>query len=357
MRKRNLHIGASDCFQHFGYKDFESKRLESLYPAVCPITACSTKLVNIPYRRRELPFCPTHGIRLHSNTFVYWNGVENHNKARLRNFRIRQDLAREVALGSVEKAESHRLGYEMSEDALSWNVFVGLAEAGQLRHAVQFLTGREIDAEPCLYLWGTLIDVKGCKSGEHFQPLDAVRDRLESDIKRFKTEPDIMLVLPGQLIICIEAKFSSGNPRSHEGKVEGGQKPTDRESLLQRYFDRATAETKRNIDRDGMGEIFHSQLFRNIIFASEMANGSDWHVVNLVSKTQWAHGRDTQKYSFVNPEAYVREYLRLDCQQCFSFRYWEKLYSALVKDNPNLGQLNTYFCTKSAHYQKAFDLD
>jgi len=43
-------------------------------------------------------------------------------------FIVRCDLAREVALGSAQKAESHRLRYEMSEDALSWNVFVSLAE-------------------------------------------------------------------------------------------------------------------------------------------------------------------------------------------------------------------------------------
>lgn len=350
-----MSIDSSDCFQHFGYKDFAFDRVRSKYPDGCPIAACSSTLVNIPDSRGERPFCPTHGIRLHSNTFVYWNGNEHQNEARLRNFRIRPDLARKIALESVEKAESHRLGYEMSEDALSWNVFVGLAEAGKLRHTVRFLTGRDVDAEPSLYLWGELVDVHGRKR-ERFQALDDVRARLERGIKRFKTEPDVMLVLDGRLVICVEAKFSSGNPLAYEGEVGGGQKPTDRAGLLRRYLDQATADTKRIIDRNGIGTAFHSQLFRNVVFASEMANGCEWHVVNLVSKTQWNGARDSKQYSFKNPEPHVRSYLHQDCRQRFSFRTWEELHGALIKDDAGLGHLNTYICSKSAHYRRAFDL-
>ena len=355
------HIETSDCFQHFGYEDFDPNRIESPYPTVCPIAGCSTKLVNIPHRRGTRPFCPTHGIRLHSNTFVYWNGIDHQDEARLRNFRVRADLAGEIALGSVEKAESHRLGYEMSEDALSWNVFVSLAEARKLRHVVRFLTGRSIDAEPDLYLWGNrLINVRGSKLMP-FQPLKAVRARLEKGIERFKTEPDVMLVLNRQLLVSIEAKFGSGNPIAHEGPEEQGQKqkPVDRKGLLKRYYEQATAETKKIIDPDAIGEVFHSQLFRNVVFASEMANGSDWHVVNLVSETQWQKQKkrkDSKQSSSVNPEPYIRSYLHENHRQCFSYRTWEELHSALVKDDPDLGPLHTYLRSKSAHYRRAFDL-
>ena len=345
----------SKCFQHFGYENFDLDRVRLRYPHGCPIAACSTPLINIPDSRGERLFCPTHGIRLHSKTFVYWNGVEQKDKARLRNFVIRQDLARDIALRSVEKAESHRLGYEMSEDALSWNVFVGLAEAGKLRHAVRFLTGSNVDAEPSLYLWG--IDVL---TGECFPPLHAVRDKLEKGIKRFRTEPDVMLVVDGRLVICVEAKFGSGNPLAYDGKVEDDQKPTDRVGLLRRYLDQATADTRRIINREGIGKEFHSQLFRNVIFASEMApqmaNGCDWHVVNLVSETQWNKHCDSNQYSFKDPEPYVRSYLHQDCRQRFSFRTWEELYGALIKGDTALGQLNAYICSKSAHYARAFDL-
>lgn len=348
-------MDSSACFQHFGHEDFDAGRVQSQYPAICPIAACSAKPIGIQDGRGERPFCPVHGIRLHSNTFVYWNGTHRKSEARLRNFRIRPDLARAIALGSVEKAESHRLGYEMSEDALSWNVFVGLAEAGKLRQAAQFLTAREVRTDPDLYLWGELVDVKGVKRAR-FGALDVVRARLEHDVRKFKTEPDVMLVVEGQLVVCIEAKFSSGNPLAYEGVVEAGQKPTDREGLLHRYFDRSRAETQRSIDRDGMVGVLHSQLFRNVVFASDMANGCEWHVVNLVSTTQWKYGKDSGRYSFTNPESEVQSYLRQDRKQCFTFRAWEDLYKTVIHDVPDLAQLDAYVRSKSARYRPAFEL-
>src|SRR5439155_27287152 len=113
----------------------------------------------------EKPYCPSHGIRLHAGTFVYWNGAKPAQDARLRNFRVQRDLAMEIALESSSKAEKHRLGYEMSEDALSWNVFVALAEAKKLREAASFLTGRNVGAETDLYLWGERVDPMNGQEG------------------------------------------------------------------------------------------------------------------------------------------------------------------------------------------------
>jgi hypothetical protein len=342
----------SDCLQHFGYKDFDLTRLKQPVPDACPITGCSQQLVEIPYRGKKKPFCPKHGIRLHSRTFVYWNGEVCRDQARLRNFQIRPDLARNVALGSVGKAESHRLGYEMSEDALSWNVFVGLAEAGMLRQAIKVLCDRDVTVEPNLYLWGELVDVRGGRR-QRFLPLDAVRNRLEPDINGFKTEPDIMLVVEGQIIVCIEAKFGSGNTVAFDGTVKKGEKPVGRQALLARYLPEVFG--KQFINRDAIGEQFHSQLFRNIVFASAMADGKDWHVVNLVSRTQ--AGKTSKRSDFGDPCEYVRSYLDDDHKQCFTFRTWEALHGALFKDLSRLTQLDSYFRSKSAHYRQAFTLE
>jgi hypothetical protein len=344
------------CPPYFSCDDFDLTRVKARNPTMCPINSCSTKLISVPHRRGQLPFCLTHGIRLHSNTFVYYNVAQNLGDARLRNLIVRFDLARKVALGSAEKAESHRLGYEMSEDALSWNVFVSLAEAGKLRSAAKFLIDRDIGEEPDLYLWGERVDVKGGASGCYQKFVDSRRN-LENDIPRFKTEPDIMLVLHGRIVICIEAKFGSGNPLAHLGTGKAGEKPTDRDGLLGRYLDRASERTKRDIDRDGIREIFHSQLFRNVVFASEMANGGDWHVVNLMSDTQRKLGRTTDKYSFDDPRPHVRSYLRSNCRERFHFRTWEELYGKVVRNTQGLSQLDAYIRTKSAHYKRAFDLE
>lgn len=345
----------SHCFKYFGHEDFDLTRVQTAYPDICPVKGCETPTTWVTDNRGERRYCATHGIRLHSNTFVYWNGEGRKNDARLRNFPIRPDIAREVALNSVEKAESHRLGYEMSEDALTWNVFVGLAEAKRLRDAVLFLTGDHIEEEPQLYLWGELVDLVGKKRGR-FHPLDAVRAKLEPDIKRFKTEPDAMLVLADRLLVCIEAKFGSGNPLAYTRIVEAGEKPIDRDGLLRRYLDNAGSVTKRIINRDSIGSRFHTQLFRNIVFASEMAQWGNWRVANLVSQTQWESGLESDRYSFMNPEADVRRYLTPDLHRFFTFRTWEALQREVISTSNDLSNLDAYLRSKSAHFQPAFCL-
>ena len=57
-------------------------------------------------------------------------------------------------VGHPFKYESHRLGSENSEDALSWNVFRSLQEGGQLARVAGMITGEFLSYEPFLYLWG-----------------------------------------------------------------------------------------------------------------------------------------------------------------------------------------------------------
>jgi hypothetical protein len=116
--------------------------------------------------------------------------------------------------------------------------------------------------------------------------------------------------------------------------------------------------TKRLIQREAIGENFHSQLFRNVVFASEMANGgADWHVVNLVSSTQIRpNPKGLKRYSFANPEAAVRCYLAPEHQERFTYRTWEALHSAVIKGSLDLRSVHQYMCSKSAHYRRAFEL-
>ncbi|MBX7133938.1 MAG: hypothetical protein K1X67_14795 [Fimbriimonadaceae bacterium] len=307
-----------------------------------------------------MPWCPDHGIRLHSGTFVYWNGRGRENEAQLRNFIVRPDLVRELALPKGMKAESHRLGYEMSEDALSWNVFVSLAAAGKLRHVAQYLTGRSLRTQPHLYLWGRRIDLE---HGQHarYEPLVRVRNILEPDIHTFVTEPDIMLVAEGEMVISVEAKFGSGNPLAHDLQTKKGEKPTSRAGLLARYLGEKTSDRTKHIVRpENMGTDLHSQLFRNIVFASEMAGAVPWHVVNLVSSSQCRTTAGKryadERYSFADPEPVVRGYLHPDWKQCFTYRTWEGLHAEMIREDADLGALDRYLRGKSAHYLPAFRL-
>jgi hypothetical protein len=347
----------SDCKASFGYADFDAARVAAEIRNVCPIGNCSATLIPVPFRKKSVPWCPTHDIRLHPKTFVYGNGLDHKTDAVLRNFIVRKDLLESIVLVPGAKAESYRLGSEMSEDALTWNIFVRLAETKGLRAAAEHLTGRTLSTEPDLYLWGQRIDVSSVMRGVYV-PLNNVRDRLEKTIRGFRTEPDIMFVVEGEMVICIEAKFGSGNTLAHGISEEDkdGQKPTSRVGLLTRYLGGNTSPlTRALIQQDQIGSVFHSQLFRNIVFAAEMAASVPWHVVNLVSSTQCS-AQKKGPHSFEDPTSTVQAYLRPAQHKCFTWRTWEKLYALLIQDKPELTELALYMRGKSAHYRPAFKL-
>jgi len=336
-----------------GWNDFDHTRLHT--KSQCPVRGCSATLLHVPYRNKKLPWCPAHAIRLHSDTFVYLNGSDSHNEdARLRNFIVRPDLVSRIAR---KKAEAHRLGSEMSEDALSWNVFVSFAKARKLREVTQFLTGRkDLRSTPNLYLWGVRIDDPD-RAHKTYEPLRRVRANLEPDIHTFVTEPDIMLVAEQELVVCIEAKFGSGNPLAYESAPKKGQKPTSRKGLIDRYLGERTSDRTRSIVcAEKIGPSSRSQLLRNVVFACEMAGRTPWHVVNLVRGTETRRRSENKRRSYADPTDEVQGYLNPDFKHCFTFRTWEQLHAAVISDDPNLAHLDRYLHDKSAHFEPAFEL-
>lgn len=342
---------ASTCTASYGWEDFDISKLAE--GCRCPVKDCSEQVT--PYPRKSAQVCSRHGLRLHKNTFAYFNGFSRDERiaASLRNFHFRQDYVREHVIFSGDKAETHRLGHEMSEDAVSWNVFVGLQEAGMLRAVTMFLTGRAVDRDPELYLWGARV---GGGAPSIYPALAAARDKLEKDIRKYRTEPDIMLVIPEKLVVCVEAKFGSANTLASSGATKNDEKPHDVPGLIARYLDAASPCAQSAIDRASIGPKLHSQLFRNVVFATEMAQGRDWHVVNLVSATQWKGRPNSATASFTDPCEDVRRYLASTFKECFSFRTWEALYRELVSKQGRASAVSTYLSSKSAHYRAAFEL-
>ncbi len=352
----------SDCERSFSHWDFDVTRLPD-----CPVKGCPAPLSTAPYRQRELPYCTTHGLRLHGvggtdTRFVYDNGPAQDDKirARLRNFLFEPEYVRTHVLDNPTKAETYRLGYESSEDALSWNVFVGLLQGGLLSKAMSWLAGRRIEGEPDLYLWGHHIDPEE-NTHQPYAPLVAARKALEPDIKRFPTEPDIMLVVPKEFVMCIEAKFTSGNSVADgDGRMDiKGGKPVDAEALIDRYYSRNSfwRDGAKYIRRNRIGRPLHGQLFRNIVFAAGMAEtfGGDWQVVNLVSSSQWRMcGKPKSAYE--DPTDAIRDYLTDENKENFTFRTWEALYQHIVVGESQLHRLAHYLQGKSAFLKPAFDL-
>lgn len=275
----------------------------------------------------RLSTCLEHGIRMSSSpTYVY--------NIRWRNFIVRVDLAR-----TLKKVESWRLGNENSEDAVSWNVFVSLAELGALGSLFQMLTGIYPVSEPELYVWGN-----GLSGSTHLeQKLQQIRRSLEGGLG-IPTEPDVMLRVPGQAVVLIEAKLGSPN-----GTLRGKQ---DRfgsvEAFLGRY---APAEAcvdplARNWvnQREPHGVL--EQLCRNVIFSQHLAEpGERPFVVNLV-----------RERSELDIEQRFRPHLATDCPVQFRRATWEQIYKLPIISSDEAGPLRRYFRNKTINLAKAFNV-
>jgi hypothetical protein len=323
----------------------------------CPVRGCTASLDTAPSRWGLMPYCPVHALRIHagSRTFVYYNGAERKAKgsAALRNIRFNAAYFAAHILGNSFKAETNRISHESSEDALTWNVFSMLASQHQLSRVVSALTGRRIEAEPQLFLWG--LEVALNNGSSEFQPLLRAREVFEPDIRRFMTEPDIILHVPGKCIVVIEAKFTSGNPlaKGDFDNEQEGEKPESIRGLLARYRPAALVSLKLNVESSRSP--FYGQLYRNLVFAIHMAEQLkvEWYLVNLVSRYQFASKHSQE---FDEPTSFIRSLLPPEHHERFRFAQWEGLYEECIRDVPELTPLKEYLTRKTAYACKALDV-
>lgn len=355
-------MGKSNCTISFFRNDLLSTRLSI---GRCPVKDCSAALQKAPYMRhkgkmRDLPFCSEHGIRIHQNGFVYYNGSSRDDLAIsiMRNLMFHSDFYFKHFLDKSNKVESKRLCYENSEDALTYNIFTELLSNGRgLKKLIKCITRSDYRDNAELYLWGGKIDLKRSKFSK-YQPLLKVRNLLEPDIAPFVTEPDIILVIPKKVLVCIEAKFGSKNPIAKEGGEEKGEKPKSKAKLIDRYCNRNTIINSDEIfDFSKISRIFYEQLFRNIVFAASMANLAGiekWYVLNLRSK----HIMNVKKGK---PESMpvtrnIRSILTRKYKKRFVHLTWEEIYNRCVKGNPDLCNLTWYMKKKTLNCRRAFNI-
>ena len=296
----------------------------------CCVAGCTHWL---PRRTRGVArqaVCPKHGVSVSTSpTYVYDDFR--------RNFIVSVPLLERV---KQLKVESWRLGNERSEDALSWNLFVSLAELGGLRSAFRLLTGHEADSEPELYPWGVRVT-----TGEprQWDRLLAIREELERGAG-FPTEPDIVLRVPGVAIVLIEAKFGSPN-----GTLKGQE---ERFGSVVEFLDRYPGIDggPDPLDRDWIEaqptDAVYQQLVRNVVFAQWLAGPHEraW-VVNLV--------RDTEEREI---EQRMACHLHAERPVQFRRRTWEALAGLPVVGDERAVMLKKYLENKTLGLKKAFSL-
>ena len=354
----------SNCNISFYRNDLQRTRL---WANKCPVKNCSVNINahKAPFQRykgkmRYLPYCPEHGIRIHNSGFVYYNGPgkEDLTVATKRNLMFHSDYYADNFLKKGNKMESGRLCYESSEDAVSYNVFTEmLSRTPALKRLVSHITRRNIDEDVELYLWGGKIDLENNRFSP-YKPLLDVRKHLEHDIKRFGTEPDIMLVVPKKAVVCIEAKFGSKNPIAKEKNEVEGEKPKGRERLIERYCKRnKIIDSDEIFDFNNMPKLFYEQLFRNVVFAASMARlagASEWYVVNL--RNQHLMNLRKGKPQSMPIKRNIRSILKSKYKKRFSHLTWEQIYDIAVKGNENLYNLAWYLKNKSLSCGRAFNI-
>jgi hypothetical protein len=253
---------------------------------------------------------------------------------RLDNFIVGHDLVSAAINNEWKKAETHRLGFENSEDALTFNVFRSLQEAGELQRVARLVT-EQLTPEPDLFLWGRQINKDGTSNTWH--ELQAVRRKVEGTHGQ-PTEPDVCLHVHGWGWIFIEAKFGFGIKTS-----ESAKKMKSWLALYPRYapllFDLEQIANVRHRE-------FPEQLLRNMVFAHLIrAKGELAHVVAL--------GRAKDKTPI---EEWVAACLASDCPVTTSRMSWEQIYRALPADSAELAPLRSYVENKSYALRPAFSL-
>ena len=180
-----------------------------------------------------------------------------------------------------------------------------------------------------------------------------MRTTFEKGINKFLTEPDIMLHCPGQVLLLIEAKFTSGNTLASESGTEtpSDEKPKSRDGLLRRYVLQAG-----DLSPAPMSGAFYSQLYRNLVFAQYMAEnlGIQWGLASLVSERQCLQKQGMAEYQ--DPTPFMHSLIPNESRKRFIFYSWEKLYKDHVARRPELHDLAAYMVNKSANTAKAFSI-
>ncbi len=338
LPRRGVHPSMHPTHYPYGIDQLEPKltRCGKTGRIRCPVQGCRHWL-KPPTRKPKFAgdVCLDHGIVVHgSGTYTYADYRQN--------LLIDADYFERHVRRHPFKYEAHRFGSECSEDAVTWAVFRSLQNAGCLAEVIKLCTGLMPSREPRLLLWGLELKPDGV---EPWDLLIAAREQFESDlpVERPKTEPDIALYVPGEVLVLIEAKFTSKNPTYQRDRTKLldltiGQLIQIYQWPQMRLLDAAAA---------GKRDAIHYQLWRNLVFADYMAGrdslATRGHVANLVR--DGCEADVCEPMLTLMPTAYRDRFEQVS---------WEQLYA--IARRRGIDGLCRYMLNKTARLKQAFKL-
>lgn len=327
----------------FGISDIKNPKDRNGY---CPIIGCDTKVKEYPSRTQkndsELNFCQKHGIFCRKSTYIYREKTEN--------LIIDKDTFETTFNKKQEnkKYDTERIGYENSEDALTWNVFISLKQTKQLKKIFSKITGKNCLDEPELVLWGYNLSRRGLFETQlgDFQDDHEIKFNLS-----ILTEPDIILKGNDEIVL-IEAKFSSPNSRKTISVWKDSEFDRKTNKCYPSYKKRygGLFEDVLNGDYiDKMEGKFCSQLVRYILFANYAYKNKTFYLVNLIP-----HNSKLNK-EIESIEKEFSPYLRNP--EIFKIITWEEIYYLLgdtLKEFWEIRCLKQYLKEKTSRLKQAF---
>ena len=230
---------------------------------------------------------------------------------------------------------------------MTWNVFAALARQKKLAALSRRFSQFGSNDEPELYLWGLRVNLADPEPPTPWAELDTARNVFEKNIRKFQTEPDIMLYAPNRFLVLVEAKFLSPNTTVRPGAIDKPEEmPRTRKGILVRY----KLPPGSLLTPSDETPLF-SQLYRNLVFAIHMAKQLNvpWGFVNLTSQ------RARKKVSD-DVTAFTNAVLPSESRHRFIRYTWEQLFHDHVEGRDDLQELADYLRHKSADCGKAFEI-
>ena len=265
-------------------------------------------------------------LRFHASpTYVLQQPIDN--------FIAGRALMGEALASTRDMAKTRRLGHENSEDALTWNVFRSLQEAGELPAVIRALTGIAAAEEPALYLWGRQIELHETSD---WPELAVARDRVEPWGGQ-QPEPDCCLHVPGQAWILVEAKF--GSPTATK------KNDAARSAWAERLIRSCPGVFRKDVILETPPEQLPEQLLRNVAVALQVRQAREQVIVVALVRQVNASCVDVVAHRCLNDGLGVK--VRLST--------WEQVYSALP-ERSSLDRLRRYLEHKSFMLQPAFSI-
>ncbi len=282
----------------------------------CPVRGCGN---GNPCQDHHLRVRPTPG----GHTYIYDD--------RYRNL-LWADTNDRLHLEAILRGKREsRIGYEHSEDAVTWNVFRFFERHTCLSPAIKTICSCP-DSEPLTIFWTTH---NGCLWEPYRRCSDQIPERAIA-----RSESDLILLWEHKLLVVVEAKFRSPNRSGSDAKKRADQLRKSRP-----YIEHASRYLKSQGAEEAVQDGWY-ELLRNWVLGMELKDTlacEKFVLVNLLRKRhEKEHGENPRR-------DFAERACVLTSDSRFVVAYWEDLVAAApsICDHPDSGLLVNWARNKS----------